>query len=326
MLSLFQTPLTVFSLFFRHIIYHCLNGINYLKCHKIATFICVKLVLFLVYIYNYYLCYIPQIIYFKGLLYWTFLGILSSIGLGSGIHTGILFLFPYVIKVSLASIQCGNTDFYMDGDDVICNSPEINHYIVYSIFIKVLPYVFAWGVGTAIGEIPPYLLSKMASAHFNIETMTDNRIITWLNNVTIRLLQKYRFWAILALASWPNATFDICGLASGHFGITFTEFFGGTLIGKAFIKAPLQGLFFILLFSTDTIDKFILNLPTFISIRLHPILEYKKNKLIDSEISYLKYIWDFVILIVVLYFVKSIIESMAQKQRDIEIDRRKRRY
>ena len=95
MLSLFQTPLTVFSLFFRHIIYHCLNGINYLKCHKIATFICVKLVLFLVYIYNYYLCYIPQIIYFKGLLYWTFLGILSSIGLGSGIHTGILFLFPY---------------------------------------------------------------------------------------------------------------------------------------------------------------------------------------------------------------------------------------
>ena len=33
------------------------------------------------------------------LIWWVGLGVLSSIGLGSGVHSGLLFLFPHMLKV-----------------------------------------------------------------------------------------------------------------------------------------------------------------------------------------------------------------------------------
>lgn len=33
-------------------------------------------------------------------VWWVGLGVLSSVGLGTGIHTGLLFLFPHILKVS----------------------------------------------------------------------------------------------------------------------------------------------------------------------------------------------------------------------------------
>lgn len=33
-------------------------------------------------------------------VWWVGLGILSSIGLGTGMHSGLLFLFPHILKVS----------------------------------------------------------------------------------------------------------------------------------------------------------------------------------------------------------------------------------
>ena len=32
-------------------------------------------------------------------MWWVGLGVLSSIGLGTGMHTGLLFLFPHILKV-----------------------------------------------------------------------------------------------------------------------------------------------------------------------------------------------------------------------------------
>ena len=47
---------------------------------------------------------------------WVGLGVLSSIGLGSGVHTGVLFLFPHVLRVALAAEACGHTVFDTRGD------------------------------------------------------------------------------------------------------------------------------------------------------------------------------------------------------------------
>ena len=33
-------------------------------------------------------------------VWWLGLGILSSIGLGTGMHSGLLFLFPHMLKVN----------------------------------------------------------------------------------------------------------------------------------------------------------------------------------------------------------------------------------
>jgi len=35
------------------------------------------------------------------LVWWVGLGILSSIGLGTGMHSGLLFLFPHMLKVRM---------------------------------------------------------------------------------------------------------------------------------------------------------------------------------------------------------------------------------
>lgn len=43
--------------------------------------------------------------------WWVGLGVLSSIGLGSGLHSGLLFLFPHILKVCLAVERCGHADF-----------------------------------------------------------------------------------------------------------------------------------------------------------------------------------------------------------------------
>ncbi len=37
-------------------------------------------------------------------VWWLGLGVLSSIGLGTGMHSGLLFLFPHMLKVGLECI------------------------------------------------------------------------------------------------------------------------------------------------------------------------------------------------------------------------------
>jgi hypothetical protein len=48
---------------------------------------------------------IKDIVYFA--LYWIGLGIASSIGLGTGLHTFVLYLGPFIAKVSVVATQCG---------------------------------------------------------------------------------------------------------------------------------------------------------------------------------------------------------------------------
>jgi vacuole membrane protein 1 len=44
-------------------------------------------------------------------VWWVGLGILSSIGLGSGLQTGVLFLFPHIMKVCLTAQTCKSVNF-----------------------------------------------------------------------------------------------------------------------------------------------------------------------------------------------------------------------
>jgi len=41
--------------------------------------------------------------------YWLTLGVLSSIGLGSGLHTFVLFLGPHIVRIANAALLHGNT-------------------------------------------------------------------------------------------------------------------------------------------------------------------------------------------------------------------------
>ena len=59
---------------------------------------------------------------------------------------------------------------------------------------------------------------------------------------TIEFTEKHGFFGVYLLASWPNAAFDMCGMACGYLNMPFWTFFGATLLGKGVIKVTLQTL------------------------------------------------------------------------------------
>jgi hypothetical protein len=103
-------------------------------------------------------------------LYWVALGIASSIGLGTGFHTFILYLGPHVAKVVLAANECNAVPellpnrwkFHYFGPCPADPTPGV-HIGLWTIFKAVFLEAFCWGAGTAIGELPPYFVSRAAS-------------------------------------------------------------------------------------------------------------------------------------------------------------------
>ncbi|KAH8739613.1 vacuole membrane protein [Cryptosporidium ryanae] len=108
-------------------------------------------------------------------IWWIGLGFLSSVGLGSGIHTGLLFLFPHVYSI-ITTIEKYNTlnfDPRVNMWNNILNPGELfsvrnqsknnSDISLLMILIKVIPYSFLWGFGTALGELPPYAAAYAAS-------------------------------------------------------------------------------------------------------------------------------------------------------------------
>jgi len=90
--------------------------------------------------------------------YWVWLGILSSVGFGSGLHTFVLYLGPHIAKVTLAAFECNSLDFPEPPYPVDVTCPTDGKAIASSVTIslwnivsKVRLEAFMWGMGTAIG-------------------------------------------------------------------------------------------------------------------------------------------------------------------------------
>ncbi|ESL12189.1 hypothetical protein TRSC58_00048 [Trypanosoma rangeli SC58] len=205
-------------------------------------------------------------------IWWLVLGILSSVGLGTGMHSGLLFLFPHIYLACSSADYCGNTSywtypvnrFYGPRDRTfMCVTPHSGASVpsTLSRLLKVVPACVLWGAGTAIGEIPPYALSYAAARqgkrHAELDEVSKYDVLNRMKIWTLDKIQRYGFWAILLLAAWPNMAFDLCGMACGHFLMPFWTFFGATFIGKALIKVNMQAVFFVLLFSGDNIERII---------------------------------------------------------------------
>ena len=247
------------------------------------------------------------------MLYWLGLGILSTIGLGFGLQTGLLFLMPYIISVYNKEIECGSTDFNLNNETLICNNIS-NHqtdyinnikddYIIYYVFLKTLPFTILWGIGSALGELPPYYIARnyknnILDRNNNIENK-KNKIINKMlyyknkfkNNYYLILVQKYKFISIILMASWPNITFDMCGIVCGYYKLSLNNFLVPTIIGKAFIKAPIQN-FLILYVYKYNID----------------------NTILKSNKNTITYFINTIIIVLLVYFIKNSIETMALTQ------------
>ena len=210
-------------------------------------------------------------------VWWVGLGVLSSIGLGTGMHSGMLFLFPHILKVRRSAEACGgvgfdaraNTWFRMAGDDLFACAASADAGDPGDSFVRAwlasLPAAILWGGGTAAGEIPPYWISLMAARAgkendelFELEqeetsqmTAIQRRVHDW-KVWMIEFMKRHGFWGLVAMSAWPNAAFDLCGICCGTFMMPFWHFFGATFLGKALIKAPAQCLVMTVLFGTES--------------------------------------------------------------------------
>lgn len=223
-------------------------------------------------------------------VWWLGLGILSSIGLGSGLQSGVLFLYPHVLKTIFAAQRCNSTAFESEADMWFRSTSEL--FVCpadidgagavagagfWDIWWKIIPACFLQAAGTAIGEIPPYWVTRAAriaaieagtsslDLHTELpeELDTDEELVTRtllyrVKMAMMALLRDYGFAGILFLASVPNVAFDLCGICCGHFMMPFGVFFGATFIGKAVIRNGYQSLVYITICTESHLQRMIL--------------------------------------------------------------------
>ncbi|CAG9767852.1 unnamed protein product [Ceutorhynchus assimilis] len=282
-------------------------------------------------------------------LYWIGLGILSSVGLGTGLHTFLLYLGPHIAAVTLAGYECGSLNFPEPPypEDIVCPAEGEGGFIpvtILSIMSKVRLEAMCWGAGTALGELPPYFMARAARLsgidpddedddlkEFEaLQKKQQNReklsIIEKGKLFVEELVQKVGFFGILACASIPNPLFDLAGITCGHFLVPFWTFFGATLIGKAIIKMHIQKLFVIIAFNETLIEtaiNYIVLVPVIgekLQVPFKAFLDGQKDKLHKKANKNLKEasgnilasIFEKFVIAMIIYFVISIVNSFAQ--------------
>ncbi|KAG5560142.1 hypothetical protein RHGRI_003431 [Rhododendron griersonianum] len=278
-------------------------------------------------------------------LWWVTLGVASSIGL---VQCGRVDLksAPY------DTIQLNRGPSWLDKDcsefgPSLFSSLDGSHVPLSMILPQIQMEAVLWGIGTALGELPPYFISRAARlSGSKLDTMEeldassteDNGIITThLNQIKCWFLlhsQYLSFFTILVLASVPNPLFDLAGIMCGQFGVPFWKFFLATLIGKAIIKTHIQTLFIISVCNNQLLD-WIENelirafslVPGFASVlpTVIPKLHAMRAKYMTtappmpSNIKVKKWdfsftsIWNTVVWLMILKFFATIVTSTAQR-------------
>lgn len=291
--------------------------------------------------------------------YWLGLGIASSIGLGTGLHTFLLYLGPFIAEVTLAAYECNSLNFPTPPypDEIVCpssNETSSNNLLspaisILSIMAKVRLESFMWGAGTAIGELPPYFMARASALstkhqaseideeleefeHLLKAEQEGTGNLSFLDKVRLgvfKIIKRVGFWGILLCASIPNPLFDLAGITCGHFLVRFSTFFGATLIGKAVIKMHIQKMFVIFLFSQHHLDNLfsLLSKLPYVGESIQPLfqewLNAEKKKLhksgndmhkhVPTE-SVLSWVLGKIVLLMVVFFVVSIVNSLAQQR------------
>ncbi|XP_059487658.1 vacuole membrane protein 1 isoform X2 [Neocloeon triangulifer] len=290
--------------------------------------------------------------------YWVGLGVLSSVGLGTGLHTFLLYLGPHIASVTLAAYECHSLDFPAPPypDEIVCpDHPSASWEATTSVWSAVLAIMakvrleaFMWGAGTALGELPPYFMARAARLSGGTDEDEDDddelrdfeelqrkqqnheemTIVERTKLGVEKLVEKVGFFGILACASIPNPLFDLAGITCGHFLVPFWTFFGATLIGKAVIKMHIQKLFVIIAFNEPLVEAAVTMLARvpYIGPKVQePFKEFlarQKSKLhrkvgaktsSDGQSgSLLASLFEKLVILMVFYFVISIVNSLAQ--------------
>ena len=309
--SLFHSPLFTLSCFFDGIALHASDAKRHLLHHWIlASTIAACIASFVAFLHTPPMRFegVRDTIVAEGTfaLYWFVLGVLSTVGVGSGFHTFILYLAPHILRVAAAAYGSDSVAFSarisrfvtlppaswdivglsaaltptyaIDAWQITTtttspSSSPPSHWAVYHL---IMWPVFLWGMGTSVGEWPPFFFARAAAragrAVTELKAVGEVRDVlrakrggikgttTFLSKpktttttattrvrtseraavIVVSTVETYGFWAVVAFSSIPNPLFDLAGLTCGACGTPFVTFAIATFLGKALVKAPLQ--------------------------------------------------------------------------------------
>lgn len=217
----------------------------------------------------------------KYVTWWLGLGIVSSVGLGNGLPTGVMFLFPHIIHTCLTAHTCGTTEFghfeaiWFRSPDTLFKCPDSADGLTPATFLNIWLIVlipsFIQATGTCIGEIPPYWMaraSRLSATEADpfeenkgfpeeLEAKSQYSMVNKAKARMISFLRSYGFFGVFLMAAWPNFAFDLCGICCGHFLMPFWTFFGATFLGKGCVRTLYQSLLFTALMSEEHLDTLI---------------------------------------------------------------------
>ncbi|XP_030566480.1 vacuole membrane protein 1 [Drosophila novamexicana] len=270
-------------------------------------------------------------------VYWLGLGLLSSVGFGTGLHTFLLYLGPHIAGVTLAAYECQTLDFPAPPypEQKICPKEPFIHKLpnTWEILSKVRSETMLWGVGTALGELPPYFMARAARlSGKNLDEMQASagnlNLFDKSKLLVERVVLRIGFFGILLCASVPNPLFDLAGVACGHFLVPFWKFFVATLIGKAIFKSNIQQLIVIVAFSEDLVSVLIDaigQVPLIgakIESPIQSLLNSTKQRMhrkANSDdpftgLSLVAHLFQLLALVIVAYFVVSMLGGLAQRR------------
>lgn len=276
-------------------------------------------------------------------LKWIGLGILSSIGFGFGMHTFVLFLAPHIASVTLAAHSCKSLNFLEPPypNEIICPNQITNEQVNFmAILQKVALESFMWGLGTAIGELPPYLAARLRAqstgrnATGGDSPNSEPQEMAGWEYWMIRIINKIGFIGILLCAAIPNPLFDAAGVASGIAQVPFLSFFGATFIGKAIIKVLIQSSFVIFLFHNNNLDSLVGQLnkgigeysPYLRDLNLHgsvaQFLEEQRTNVLRQQLNEPKHtsmistVFNWLISAIMVLFIISVINNLDKQYRN----------
>lgn len=118
---------------------------------------------------------------------WVNCSFILLFGSGSGLHTFVLYLGPHIALFTIGAVQCGRVDLksapydtiqlkrgpsWLDKDCSEFGPPLFQSQVpLSSILPQVQLEAILWGIGTAIGELPPYFISR-AGTFYHCRSLT----------------------------------------------------------------------------------------------------------------------------------------------------------
>ncbi|KAJ9050615.1 hypothetical protein DSO57_1012818 [Entomophthora muscae] len=312
-LSIYTSPLKVFGYFFLYGLNKIYLAASWLLQHYVyltafsGLFLSLYISLYYDGVHQQLFRLVKGEVKFYG--FWLLLGVASSIGLGTGLHTFVLFLGPHVAEIAMVAHECGSLNFAVRGVDKLSCRVNNNSTGVTPVMILLK------------GELPPYFIARAAAyAGKGNAEMEELQSLSKENPGSLgirqriilgvyKLLLRTGFLGIFICASIPNPLFDLAGITCGHFLVPFATFFSAVVFGKGFVKAPLQMVLNYLKprmpYIHDSIERMVND----------QIKSIRSGNTMSSEsgagTKLIPLLWNSLIVLMMLYFLFSIIESLA---------------